>query len=545
MTATSVASSTARYYGQEPFKTFKHKVKDICTEKFGACDIQVSHMTGGSCNRVVAVTVTPSALPESKKWSATWWFAKTATIFWLPINCVLQRKKQKKKMAKDYVVRIPRNREADCDILNEVALLDAARPHLKTSIPKVAVFDATAANALCSPYTILERLEGQTLMTLWEGGLNTLQRLSAARQMITIMTQLRACTSPEAGIVAPAASPALPFKVDKFPTLLPRGHPNTSKLRPRAPNAPQTTFDFLLEQCSRQIEFDSICNLDGFIMPEWYKIRCVINAMRTLGFLPDDEKFYLCHKDLFPRNIMARISDNNSVQITGVLDWDPDFCFFCPKFVAFGAPFWFWNSAHEDPYEAERKEQLTLTEPKNEQDKLMKDLFDSVSTSEWKKYAYSPEYIIARRLFWLLKDGLRSNDAITDMEDIIRDWHALHPQLELQANYWFDGPDEGYLDVVEDENTDADTDTGTDTDIEDLSSEVGEMDNTSESHAEKDSTRPSTSCSPSSSLVIIPVPGNLDVSPYYLTPSSLDKTSSDIRYDDGRTHSDSFNAEKV
>ncbi|KAF1952787.1 hypothetical protein CC80DRAFT_478844, partial [Byssothecium circinans] len=153
-------------------------------------------------------------------------------------------------------------------------------------------------------------------------------------------------------------------------------------------------------------------------------IRLIIVALHDLGFLPDDEKFHFCHLDLFPRNMLINIvgDQDDTVELSAVLDWDAMYSFFCPKFTAFGPPFWIWNSAPEDSNEVGNNEELALTVPRKDEDIEMKKLFDEFASEEWKRFAYTPEYIVARRLFRYLKNGIRSNEDMNDIENAIKDW---------------------------------------------------------------------------------------------------------------------------
>ena len=77
-------------------------------------------------------------------------------------------------------------------------------------------------------------------------------------------------------------------------------------------------------------------------MPVWNDFRKIACSMHAHSFIPDAKPFYLCHMDLMARNILVEIVDDFTVNITGLLDWDADYACFCPKFVAYHAPFWLW-----------------------------------------------------------------------------------------------------------------------------------------------------------------------------------------------------------
>jgi hypothetical protein len=147
---------------------------------------------------------------------------------------------------------------------------------------------------------------------------------------------------------------------------------------PLAPPRPQTTFDLLFSLCDGQIAGDQRNNLDGFVMPVWYKLRKITHSMCDLGFIPDTDQFHFCQLDLFARNILVNLPDDKTVEITGVLDWDARYAYFCPKFVAFGAPFWLWLD--DDIYEDD--EELAVAEPKSQEQRQIKNLFEELASEE-------------------------------------------------------------------------------------------------------------------------------------------------------------------
>lgn len=73
-------------------------------------------------------------------------------------------------------------------------------------------------------------------------------------------------------------------------------------------------------------------------MPGWFRLRHIVVQLYDLGFLPDGDKFYFCHMDLMVRNVMVDVTDDTTVHLTGILDWDAEFACFVPKFVAYRAP---------------------------------------------------------------------------------------------------------------------------------------------------------------------------------------------------------------
>ncbi|KAF2786686.1 hypothetical protein K505DRAFT_343589 [Melanomma pulvis-pyrius CBS 109.77] len=115
------------------------------------------------------------------------------------------------------------------------------------------------------------------------------------------------------------------------------------------------------------------------------------------------------------------------VMATGLLDWDADYACFCPKFVAFRAPFWLWLPQDVN----DTDETLARKEPDDPDHRDLKKLFEDLADPEWKLYAFKEEYVLARRMFNTLKKGIYSTEELEDGQDTVAWWHLLHPTQGL------------------------------------------------------------------------------------------------------------------
>ncbi|KAJ4359321.1 hypothetical protein N0V95_002245 [Ascochyta clinopodiicola] len=79
----------------------------------------------------------------------------------------------------------------------------------------------------------------------------------------------------------------------------------------------------------------------------WSKTKAILHSLQRRDLL--DNKFYLSHGDLAPRNILAEISDESPIEITGVVDWD--FACFAPKFCAYKVPLGLWDDDEDNAVE--------------------------------------------------------------------------------------------------------------------------------------------------------------------------------------------------
>ena len=72
----------------------------------------------------------------------------------------------------------------------------------------------------------------------------------------------------------------------------------------------------------------------------WHQLKIIVQSLHDMGLIPDTDKFYFCYLDLYLRNMLVQFGLDPELKITGVIDWDARLAHFCPKFVAYRAPFW-------------------------------------------------------------------------------------------------------------------------------------------------------------------------------------------------------------
>lgn len=183
----------------------------------------------------------------------------------------------------------------------------------------------------------------------------------------------------------------------------------------RAANSPavsKTTHQFLLDQSRRwqPPEGNSVDSSESI----WDFFDIITQPLYDMDFISDDEKFYFCHLDLYPRNLLVEVEHDSSLSLTGVLDWDAQFAHFCPKFVAYRAPFLLWvSSGHE------YNEMIAADQPKDADYRQLRSLWEEAASTEWMHYAYAPEYKIARRMFALLRDGIRHDGGKLETKSMV------------------------------------------------------------------------------------------------------------------------------
>ncbi|KAF2731262.1 hypothetical protein EJ04DRAFT_409861, partial [Polyplosphaeria fusca] len=408
---TASECSTIRYaeVGHEPFETFQDKVICEAATLFPRQTATVTRIKGGSSNRIVGVTICP---PAPRKFTWKWLQTQLRKTFGMQV------KHQSQKL----IMRIPRFESSAASMVPDIATLKLAAAKLETPVPEVLSWTASAENALGRAFMVQKQLSGQNLALIWDS-LNLAQKKSAVRQVVALIKEVGNITSNSAGTVSTDhlhtefddavkvdtfAVPALGFCV-----------PMTFAKPNAMPGRPQSPADFLIFQCERWREYQGHC---GRVHNKiWDGLVDVVEGLEYHGFISDEDGFYLCHGDLQGYNILVDIVNERTVRITGVIDWDD--AFFAPKFEAFRAPFWTWVDS--DKYAMDVED--TVNAPAVPELEELKKVFEEEAGEEFMCLAYAPEYLIARRLFAIVKNGIFSSYQLEEAKAIVQDWVALHP----------------------------------------------------------------------------------------------------------------------
>jgi aminoglycoside phosphotransferase (APT) family kinase protein len=403
--------------GQEPFETFQHKVAEFVTEHFRRSlkDIAIYEMTGGTYNRVIGVTI--ASYPKK--------FGLHSFL-----TCFLGVRK-KKSVAKfdSYIVRIPRMSFSGDDsdthmakkMKHEVSILEAVGSRLPLPIPKVFSYDLTTTNMCERPYMIQTRLPGRNLgLDLWNH-LNMQQKQCIAKHVTNLASIIASVEGPAGDISSEnlSQSSTSPICVNTFCAPAYDDQPTCKPALARKP------IDHLLEQCERWRAWE---RSTGFCFEEvWDGFETISRALEMRGFL--DGPCVLVHGDLKPYNLLAEVRNETEVDITGVIDWDS--AIIAPEFMAYRAPFWLWTPEDMDS-DKEDEECVADVEPVTDEDRMLKQVFLDNASEKYKLYAFAPEAMLARRMFFILRESLRSDWEFEEAKSVIREWIELHPEDGVQ-----------------------------------------------------------------------------------------------------------------
>ncbi|KAI4610294.1 hypothetical protein J4E80_008058 [Alternaria sp. BMP 0032] len=414
----AVSESNTVTYGQEPFETIQHKVPALAAKLFRRSpkDITVHEMKGGSFNRVIGI----SFPQKPKKFSLAW--------FLFP--CLSARKKKSGQL-ESYIFRIPRCSYEEDDgfaarmgdaMKGEVSILKVAGSRLPLPIPKVASYDLTTANIFERPYMVQGRLPGRTLATDLANNLNVEQMKCLTKQITALAPTIALVEGPAGDISSQNLNkpPNSPVCTEQFFI------PSRNEQKKPEPASTYKPIDYLLERCAQWRAFyeeEGVCFDDV-----WVSFERISKALETRGFLSGP--CVLVHGDLKPYNLLAEVRSDTEAVITGVIDWDS--AIIAPEFMAYRAPFWLWAPEDMSGDESD-DESVANVEVTTDLDKILKQVFLDNASEKYKLYAFSPEAMLARRMFDILKTGiLGGTHRLEEAKSVIKEWTKLHPEDDVR-----------------------------------------------------------------------------------------------------------------
>jgi aminoglycoside phosphotransferase (APT) family kinase protein len=233
----------------------------------------------------------------------------------------------------------------------EVNILRYVAKHLNQPVPEVVCFDSTTNNALKMPYMIQRRLEGQQFEELWHE-MNGEQKQSATRGLTQLLLDMRKIKSDRPGILSESPDIEFPAVLEKYPLDFDRRQKNS----PLELARPQTTVQWFRDMCQHrkqtqvQLGTAGAQTLPFDCRPEimiWDQIASCIEKLYEMGFMPDTAEFCLFHGDLHGCNILAKMVNDSTVEITGVIDWD--MAAFGPDVLTLGTAWSTFGKILQDP----------------------------------------------------------------------------------------------------------------------------------------------------------------------------------------------------
>lgn len=388
-------------FEQTPFELMKTKVAELVTHKLAQVPstIQIERMKGGAYNRVIGVSVVPH---HPTRFCTYWFYERLCRLLGMVNN----------GDSSQYIVRIPRG-ETEGVVTSQVAVLHAIKPRLSFPVPQVVAYNDGYDNHLGRPYMIQERLPGQAVSHTW-GNLNLQQKKSVVKRVTELVSEI-------------VSVQAVPGEISDRNLTAETGDPlHVDKMDRRGgaayePAGPQTSTEFIITQL--QFWRGLVDERDSWLYEIWDGLIAVVHSLGQRGFLALPTALF--HPDLREYNLLMQIRGTEEVDITGVIDWDD--AVIAPTFMAYRAPTWLWMPDDTDFED----DSLINDEPVTEEGRQLKAYFLEHASEEYRRHAFSPESMLARRMFYILEHGMRSDYAMDMAKDIIGEWDKLHPEDEV------------------------------------------------------------------------------------------------------------------
>lgn len=359
--ATSQRSSSTLLYGHEPLETLQHRVVDLCHTVLDKGSPTIEKIRGGGFNRVIGLQ--------------------------LP--------------GRDYILRIPRYNYAS--VSHDMAPLKLLQHHLEIPTPTLITFDIGRDNAIGRPYMILERIPGKLLLYEYPD-LPHKTKCTIARDLGRIIYTMHGIQNGAAGRLVWRENS---LRIDPL-------DPAWKEIPLNDGSADESTLDMILAvlRSKLQIALKSDRERDmTYLMIFFEKLVTIAKEMEQAGVWDKAYTYCLCHRDLEPRNIIV-----DEQGITGILDWDD--ALFGPLLMSCVSPMWLWDWCDDGPEDQRRAGEFPATPEAQE----IKRLFDDEAGSIYKRFAYQPQYRLARNLIRWVLDELHTTEDFREFERFCEEW---------------------------------------------------------------------------------------------------------------------------
>ena len=445
----AVSQTSTEEYCQCPFEEFSLQVKELCelfwkveptledsndsnspahgaiaetTVPLGPQMFSFEKMKGGGYNRVIGIDIADSGGESTKP--------------------------------RRFVLRVPRFLLARPD--RDAATLSFVRKYTSIPVPEVVMHDFTKNNPLDSPYLIQARIPGSSLQTKpspsYYPNLSHKQKCIVAKELGRILGEIQSVEHSSPGLIEAGvdreggqdyivrhleietsaginAESDLNTNLPFFRSRIYGADPDTDEdPLDRRTNFESSTYYFFLVQFGRLRAAE--LRRDPALIGWWHyyeRLAIMARQMDDLRLLGDDRNC-LCHLDLnmAPRNIMADVDADDSITISGILDWDS--AIFAPRFVGCVPPMWIWAWSEDE----EEDERLANNTPSTPEQQELKQLFEDAVGPTFLEFAYRPEYRLARQLFDFAINGMKTSEAIQEVETLLSEWATIYETYSVE-----------------------------------------------------------------------------------------------------------------
>ncbi|XXG97066.1 hypothetical protein Hte_003360 [Hypoxylon texense] len=401
------SESSTVVYEHEPFETFQSRVLDFARQKIwpdaAPNEISVERMAGGGYNRIIGISRQPVEQPELRI---------------------------------QHILRIPRFDNTKLD--NQVATLRLLQQRGTIPAPVVISFDQTDDNELGFKYMVQDRLPGVTLQSVYPK-LPHKERCRVARELGHAYHELLATSSDAPG--------ALVLPVDGMGPLelLPWERPDVPCTREYSESpVPQDIQKLLVDIFVARKNYDLRRWPTSTANPRLMDKFCNMASELSAGGWFANCRMSLVHLDLEPRNILVDLVPGSEQSIiSAIIDWDS--AVFAPQFMCCTPPVWLWTWLDEDDDSEDVDERMANEEPPTPEARQLKQLFEESAGPDYLRFAYTPEYRLARQLVRFAIEDIHSNEAFKEAKAMLEEWAAIRASVST-------GKDEVNLSAKKDED---------------------------------------------------------------------------------------------
>ena len=439
----TISQTSTEEFCQNPFEEFSLRVKELCKQLWKAQPtLENNDDSGNQTHKGITGTAVPLG---SKKFTLE---RMKGGGFNRVIGIDIADSKGGSAEPSRLVLRVPRFVHARPD--RDVATLRFVRKYTSIPVPEVVMHDFTKSNPLDSPYLVQARIPGHSLQTKpgpsYYPNLSHKQKCIVAKELGRILREIQSVEHSSPGLIEAAidhgsgqdyvvrhldiskgsgVDPELDLNT-KLPFFQPRIYgadpdPNEDSSG-QSTKFEQSIYYFFLVQFGRLRA--SELRRDPAMIGWWHyyeRLAIMARQMDDLDLLGDGRNCF-CHLDLnmAPRNIMANVGSDESLTISGILDWDS--AMFAPRFVGCVPPMWIWAWSDED----EEDEALANNSPRTPEQQELKQLFEDAVGPTFLEFAYRPEYRLARRLFQFAADGMTTSEDVKEVESLLAEWAKIY-----------------------------------------------------------------------------------------------------------------------
>lgn len=400
--------------------------------------VEVEKISGGMNNRIAGITVGVRLPAQSDGASDTPAPTSFFSLLKSPAKMLTQLKRffqpgirepeptvPESAQPMQSILRIPRDPDRH-SVKDQAAIFRFAQV-LSThfEVPTEVHVDSTCNNILSTPFLIQHRIPGTCLEELY-GTLNHQQKMSVALHIGKVVYELSKHYYSFPGVFDPySVSENNSGKgVRIFKTEIDEDKvPSTLATR-------QTPLEVL------QSKFQDWKTLgadpDYPDEEEWLPFSKLVQIAQEQHIehstWSPENKFFVNHGDLYPRNIIARIVNDHKVEIMGIVDWD--LLNFAPAVIAFQPPYWLWKSDQQGEEQAELS-QFWSEERYNAitfEEKQIRAVFEARAGIEVTKYADNDATVLANKIWDWAHNGIMGNDVIDLADEVVKRWEVGRPE---------------------------------------------------------------------------------------------------------------------